>query len=103
MLIYNITCKVAHAVHQDWLQWMQEKHIPDILATGIFTNYQISRLLGQDEQDGITYAVQYTCANLAAFQKYQTEFRTALQKEHAARYGENVLAFRSLLEVVAKS
>ena len=52
MLIYNITIQVNWTIHNEWLPWMQEVHIPEVMATGMFTHFRILRLLEVDESDG---------------------------------------------------
>lgn len=54
MLIYNITTKVDHSIADAWLQWMKEEHIPEVIATGCFSQSRILRLLEVDETDGLT-------------------------------------------------
>ncbi len=98
MIIYNVTIKVDHSIHDEWLQWMQAKHIPDVINTGCFTNNKIYKLLHQDETDGITYAIQYSCTDIAVLDKYQKEYAPALQKEHTEKYKEKFVAFRTILE-----
>ncbi|MFM8424295.1 MAG: DUF4286 family protein, partial [Chloroflexota bacterium] len=44
------------------------------------------RVLGQDESDGVTYSIQYNCADLATFERYNTEKAAALRDEHTERY-----------------
>ena len=34
MYIYNVTTNIDESVHDEWLHWMKEIHIPDVLATG---------------------------------------------------------------------
>ena len=63
MLIYNVTTKLHHAIHQAWLSWMKETHIPEVLATGCFEKFQLARILETDEEEGPTYAVQYYAAS----------------------------------------
>ena len=36
MIIYNVTCNVENEILKDWLQWMVEIHIPDVMQTGFF-------------------------------------------------------------------
>ena len=36
MILYNVTVKIAKAVHDDWLEWMKTVHIPDVLKTNLF-------------------------------------------------------------------
>jgi hypothetical protein len=58
-LIYNVTIKVEATIADEWLRWLQDEHIPDVMATGCFSNYKIVRLLEVDESEGPTYAVQH--------------------------------------------
>ena len=58
MIIYNVTINIDHSVHNKWLQWMQNKHISDVLATGVFNNARFVKVLVQ-EDEGVTYSVQF--------------------------------------------
>lgn len=98
MIIYNVTVNVDAAVHDEWLRWMKEEHIPEVMATGAFLENKICRVLGDDE--GFTYAIQYTCAEMATYERYRREHAPRLQAETAKRYPGRVEAFRTLLEVV---
>ena len=100
MILYNVTVKIETAIHQDWLQWMKNVHIPEVMQTGIFTENRICRILGEDEKEGVTYAVQYLCPDLTAFQRYQQEFAARLQADHRERYHDRYVAFRTLMEVI---
>ncbi|MBC7866805.1 MAG: DUF4286 family protein, partial [Gloeobacteraceae cyanobacterium ES-bin-316] len=37
MILYNVTIKITNAIAIDWLQWLQEVHIPEMTGTGYFT------------------------------------------------------------------
>lgn len=98
MIIYNVTVSLLDpTIHEEWLNWMKTKHIPDVMDTGCFFSNKICKLLADDE---ITYAIQYTCKDLATLEKYQTEFSPSLQEEHKKKYKGKFGAFRSLLEIV---
>lgn len=99
MIIYNVTLNVDTDVHVEWLRWMQETHIPDVMATGLFLDSRICRVLADDD-GGITYAVQYTCADMATYERYRDEHAPRLQAETQERYGGKFVAFRTLLEVI---
>lgn len=99
MIIYNVTVKIDHDTHDEWLDWMKNKHIPDVLNTGCFVESKILRVL-VDEEDGKTYSFQYACENQEKLNEYTTKFAPTLQREHALRYDNKFVAFRTLLEVV---
>ena len=99
MFIYNVTVNVGDDIHADWLRWMKEKHIADVMRTGCFVDNRILKVLYVEDQ-GHTYSIQYSFLEMADIEKYQKEFAPVLQAEHKARYGDNYSAFRVLLEVI---
>ena len=100
MILYNVTVKVDHFIVGEWLQWMKTIHIPDVMSTGIFTEYKLCRLLTVDETEGITYAIQYFCNSIEDYEKYQNEYAPKLQQEHTERYQGKFVAFRTLMRVL---
>lgn len=100
MVVYNVTVKVDWDVHNDWLTWMQDKHIPEVLNTGQFTDYRIFKLMSLDETDGVTYAIQYFCDSMEHYLTYQREYASGLQKEHQERYKNKFVAFRTLMKSI---
>ena len=99
MILYNVTVKVELDSHDEWLRWMLHVHIPDVMATGKFTEYKLCRSLHQ-EPDGVTYAIQYFAPDMATFKRYQEEDAKRLQAEHTERFGDRYVAFRTLMEVL---
>ena len=99
MIIYNVTVKVDHAVATEWLAWMLEVHIPEVMNTGLFTENHVLKVLVEDSE-GLTYSIQYYCKNMADYEKYRDEFAPALQAETQKKYKEHFVAFRTLLELI---
>lgn len=100
MIIYNVTININHESHDEWLMWMRERHIPDVMATGLFTEQRMLRLLGDEDSGGVTYAIQYTCRTLADYETYRDHHASPLQKEALQKFGDRFTAFRTLLEIV---
>ncbi|MBK9726679.1 MAG: DUF4286 family protein [Saprospiraceae bacterium] len=99
MVIYNVSVKIDPQVHEEWLTWMRLHHIPRVLSTGSFLKSRISRLDIQ-EDDGITYIIQYDAISQEALNNYMIRYAPALQKEHIERYANRFVAFRTVLEVI---
>ncbi len=101
MIIYNVTCNVEPGMAEEWLQWMLQTHIPEVMATGCFQSNKVMKLLTQaDDDEGINYAIQYTATSLEEYERYQRDFGPALRQKTLERYGDRVMAFRSILEEV---
>jgi len=100
MIIYNVTTQPAWEIHVDWLNWMKEEHIPDVMGTGMFTQCIILRLLEVDESDGPTYAMQYHAESRETYDRYISDYAAELRKKTFAKWGNRFIAFRSLMQVV---
>lgn len=100
MYIYNVTIKLNHSIHQQWLQWMQQKHLADVMATGCFTKYQLVKLLDVDEEEGVTYAIQYYCNTKADYNIYVEKHAPTLRQDALNLFGNNFIGFRSLMEII---
>lgn len=100
MIIYNVTVNIEDSVHDDWKKWMIEKHIPDVMETGMFKEYRFSKVLAEIEGGtGTNYSIQYLCESIEKLQEYQEKFAAGLQREHTDRYKDKFVAFRTLLEL----
>ncbi len=100
MIIYNVTVNIDHDAHDEWLRWMKEEHIPDVMNTGIFTESRILKILADEDSGGTSYAIQYTCAGMEDYEKYRDQFAPGLQKAALDRFKDKFTAFRTLLETV---
>ena len=45
MYIYNVSVSVDDEIQSDWLSWMSEEHIPEVMDTGYFTGFKIFKIL----------------------------------------------------------
>ena len=99
MIIYNVTVSVEEDCTNDWLHWMKTEHIPEVMDCGVFTKAQINRVIADGDSNN-TFAIAYTCCSMKDLHRYQTKFSTNLQKKHIARYGDKVVAFRTVMDVI---
>ncbi|UGU18328.1 DUF4286 family protein [Sinomicrobium kalidii] len=102
MYIYNVTINIDETVHDEWLQWMRETHIPDMLATGKFSNARMLKVLVNEEMGGITYSVQYITDSKATLQQYYDEDASQLRAKSQKRFADKFVAFRTELEIVSE-
>src|SRR4051812_17920532 len=100
MLIYNVTSKVSWQMNEAWLEWMKAEHIPDNLDTGLFVRHQFVRLQEVDDIDGLTFAVQYYLKDRESYDQYISQFAAHLRLKAIDRWGEHVISFRTLMEVI---
>lgn len=100
MYIYNVTIKIQDAIKDEWLNWLQAEHIPEVLETGCFTGATLLRLLEQDDSEGPTYAIQYRAESKAQYNRYIEQFSGELRRRSFDKWGDRFIAFRSVMQVV---
>ena len=98
-ILYNITLSVSEDVHERWLAWMKDTHVVDVLGTGCFEWAKLLRVHAF-EQGGLTYAVLYCAQSMDSYERYVATHSARLQAEHEALFKEEVVAFRTMLEVI---
>jgi len=103
MILYNVTINVEDALHDEWLDWMVNVHMPRVMNTGMFSGNKIFRIISRlPEETGTTYSIQYFTNSIEDFEIYRTVYAPVLQQETLDRFGtENLpMAFRTVLEEV---
>ncbi|HMU68435.1 MAG TPA: DUF4286 family protein [Chitinophagales bacterium] len=100
MYLYNVTIKIEQSRADEWLTWMREKHIPDVMATGFFVEHRLCRLVDDGDMEGMTFVVQYTLNNLDDFLTYKLTSGPSLQRDTQEKFGNDFFAFRTLMEII---
>lgn len=100
MLLYNVTITVDKPIQEDWLQWMRETHIPEVMATGMFISHRLCRLLSHEHDDSEIFTIQYLVEDMDHLRRYTEQFAPELQRRHTARYEGKFAAFRTVMEVL---
>ncbi len=100
MYIYNVTINIEEAVHDKWLLWMKETHIPQMLATGKFTAAKMCKVLVEEEMGGTTYSVQYTTDSKETLERYYSEDANRLREDGTKLFSGQFVAFRTELQII---
>ncbi len=99
MLLYNVTIIIEEASANEWLKWMQEIHLPEVMATGKFVSNRLLKVL-DSPNEGVTYCAQYVAETQADYDDYQLNFAPALQADLQQKFENKFVAFRTLMEFV---
>ncbi|WP_086477736.1 DUF4286 family protein [Arenibacter amylolyticus] len=102
MYIYNVTINIEESIEQDWLQWMQDTHIPEMLATGKFSKALMTRVMVEEEMGGYTFSVQYTTDSKETLERYYAEDAERLRSKGMSLFGGKFVTFRTELAVVGE-
>src|SRR6478672_8288706 len=100
MIVYNVTVKTEHSIAADWLEWIKEEHIPEIIGTGCFSHAHVLQLLEVDDTEGPTYAVQYFADSKALYNRYIEKYADKMRAKAMEKWGNKFIAFRTVMQVV---
>lgn len=100
MFIYNVTIKVRNDIHDAWLQWLHEEHIPDVMGSDCFSSSNVYRLLDVDDSEGPTYVVQYKAESKSQYNHYIDKYASEMRRRSYEKWGDAFIAFRTLMQVV---
>ena len=100
MLIFNTTYKVSSSISNNWIQWVQKYHIPFMLTNNIFTNPQIAKIIGSEDEEGISYSVQFKIADLQTLMSWHKTNAETFQHSFSKEFGNEVQFFSTVLEIV---
>jgi len=99
MFLYNVTLILDDSAAQEWLQWMKEIHIPEVLATGMFVSNRLLKVV-DSPNEGVTYCAQYIAETLENCNEYQSTYAPVLQEKLNEKFKNRFVAYRTLMEFV---
>ncbi|MCR9016140.1 DUF4286 family protein [Aquiflexum gelatinilyticum] len=100
MILYNVTVNIEKESEAEWVAWMKETHIPDVLATGMFLENRFYKILHDNEDGSTNYSVQYFADCMEKILEYQMTFASKLQEDVNEKFKDRFVVFRTLLETV---
>jgi hypothetical protein len=101
-VIYRVTIDVDGAVADEWLAWMREVHVPDVLREPGFVQAVIARERKSEGGADARFVIDYAVESAEALERYFAGAAARIRAEHEARYGGRARAARQVLEVLAR-
>ncbi|MEC7159683.1 MAG: DUF4286 family protein [Bacteroidota bacterium] len=98
--VYAVTVQIQLSHHDEWLAYMKGRHIQDVLDTGCFSKASMTKVLKEDEREGLTYTIHYHFNDFSSFTTYEEMHAPKLQEEHQKLFDGKFLAFRSIHRVI---
>ena len=99
MILYNVTIIIEDSIHEEWLTWMQNIHIAQVMETGCFASNRMLKVL-DSPNEGITYCIQYIADSMEKYNEYKENYSSALQADFPAEFANKFVSFRTLMEFI---
>lgn len=100
MIVYNTTFHIDKAREEEGLAYLRTCFIPQAVAGGSLLRPRLMRVMHTDDAEGSSYSVQFHVADEATLEAWYRTAGVALHRQLAARFGEQMVGFSTLLEVI---
>ena len=100
MYLYSITINIDEDVRLDFLSWMKNEFIPQLINTGLFTGKNFLELMNEEKSSGTTYSLQLFMHSDKEFKKYEDDYLDLHQEIFYKKYNNKFVEFRTLLKMV---
>jgi hypothetical protein len=100
MIMYQVFATVPDAVRDEWVAWMRDHHIPDVVKTGSFDHASFAEV--QTSAHTWTHTCRYTTTSRERLDAYLAEHAPRLREEHEQRYGGVVITERVITNTLSE-
>ena len=66
MVVYKVIIQIEKKIEKEWLKWMYDVHIPEIMDLKIFYKSRLFSIIKIKEKEFSSYCIEYYCASLEA-------------------------------------
>lgn len=98
MILYNITYNIDRVTDGEWKTWLKETYLPRVMSTGCFRSYKVYRMLNEEDDHSINYAVQFLSDSLVELNDYLQSYAPSIAAELQMKFRHRHVAFMSVLQ-----
>lgn len=97
-IVYSVTVKPNLEIQDEYLHWLKNEHIQEVVDTGCFDDYRFYKILAENETDGFSYNIQYITTDMGRYFDYINDFAPSMRQKGREKFGDKFVAFRTVLK-----
>ena len=102
-LLINDTISIHPQQAENWLNWIHAIVLPIVKKESGIESFRVTKIRGNDDENGISYALQFICPDETAYSDFIENLDPKLQQEQLNRFSGNFGTFRSVLEIIEEA
>ena len=99
-IVYSVTVKPNVEIQNEFIAWLKEEHIQEVINTGCFDSARFFKLLDENETDGSSFNIQYSTTEMSRYFDYINNYANEMRQKGLIKFGDQFVAFRSILRSV---
>ncbi|HBG40809.1 MAG TPA: hypothetical protein DDZ96_02150 [Porphyromonadaceae bacterium] len=100
MIVFNTTFHVEEEVHEDFIEYMLQIFIPHSTRSGLLTSPRLARVMGKEEDEGYSYAMEFTASGIAELDRWNAEESTFIYTPLLHKFKEKIAGFSTVMLTV---
>ncbi|MEG1617539.1 MAG: DUF4286 family protein [Bacteroidales bacterium] len=100
MIIFNTTYHVEMATVDDFVTYVRNQFVPAATRSEELTHPRLTRILSHEDEGGVSFALQFQVTDPMKLDDWYDEIGDELNEEFVANFGEKVVGFSTLMEVI---
>ena len=86
MIVYKVIIQIEKKIEKDWLNWMRDVHIPEIMDLNIFYKSQLFNIINNKEKEFSSFCIEYCCHSEQEYNIYKKKYSKNLQIKHIEKF-----------------
>ncbi|SDM54593.1 protein of unknown function [Daejeonella rubra] len=99
MILYNVTIILDDEIHNEWLNWIKTKQIPDVMNTGCFVSNRMLKVV-DSPNEGVTYCIQYISDSLEKLNEFRQIHERLIQASTPEQFNNKLVAFQTVMDFI---
>jgi len=100
MIVYNTTFQVDTDIQDEFVEYLLQKFIPACTKSGLLTSPRLARVFGTDEDEGISFAIEFTAKDLFTLEKWNNEESYSIHAPLIEKFREKIAGFSTILQTI---
>ena len=98
MILYNITYNIDKELDQEWVYWLRDYYLPEVMGSGNFIQYKVYRMLKTEDDGSINYAIQFFSESIESLNDFLVSRAPAISQQLMDKFRHHHVAFMTVLQ-----
>ncbi len=86
MFIYTVKMVINKNTKEEYIKYLEEKHLQDVINTGCFLNASLETDINKNE-----VIVTYSCESQEMFDKYITQYADKMRQDVIDKFSDSII------------
>ena len=100
MYIFNTTYHIESDIKEIFIAWLRDVYIPTAMHRDKLSEPQLCRVIAEEDTGGDNFSLQFHVADPNRLETWYDETGADLDNAIREKFGDRVLGFNTLLEII---